>query len=399
MSMTIRKLWRLSEGGVNNLGLACTDDGLVLGRTSLIERHDGRFVVRNRNEIERLLIRACPGESVDRIMPGLATVAAALNANDPCLARIAAVHLRIPELPSEAVRDIIEAEDTLIKYGDWNPVLHPRTGTPPNPGWFAPTDGSTNQPSPTRVAENEHRVSRSDAAESVGEQRILLPPGERNDELADLLEWIANAKPGDENAIRAEIKRQYYDKGDASGGDALNAALSDVLGPGVEYKDRQRILEAIGPYSIAESDDRETEAAIEAGSLLLAMFPPIGDLEAAEVWALGWGRRGWYLDALFRKGSLHPLSRGIDDFDEAGIAISQKSIDLNVPTYQDFGRLTSVLDRYLVKLEDYHGTNWGGDMKGSREMPLRLQECALPRRGSLSRSRNSRGFRCTAIFT
>jgi hypothetical protein len=41
------------------------------------------------------------------------------------------------------------AEDALIKYArdgggstDWNPALHPRTGAPPNPGWFAPTDGA-----------------------------------------------------------------------------------------------------------------------------------------------------------------------------------------------------------------------------------------------------------------
>jgi hypothetical protein len=40
----------------------------------------------------------------------------------------------------------MESEDSLIKCalgkagtGDWNPALHPRTGTPPNPGWFAPT--------------------------------------------------------------------------------------------------------------------------------------------------------------------------------------------------------------------------------------------------------------------
>jgi hypothetical protein len=30
--------WRLSEAGPDNLGLACTDDGLLLGHTSLIER-------------------------------------------------------------------------------------------------------------------------------------------------------------------------------------------------------------------------------------------------------------------------------------------------------------------------------------------------------------------------
>jgi len=43
----------LGEAGPDNLGLACTDDGLLLGRTPLIERRDGRFVVRERDDIER----------------------------------------------------------------------------------------------------------------------------------------------------------------------------------------------------------------------------------------------------------------------------------------------------------------------------------------------------------
>ena len=104
--------WRLSEAGPNNLGLACTDDGLLLGHTSLIERRDGRFVVRERGEIERLLKRAYHGElPVDRLMGGMATVASALNANDQCLARIAAVHLKIPDLLSAAARDAMAAEE------------------------------------------------------------------------------------------------------------------------------------------------------------------------------------------------------------------------------------------------------------------------------------------------
>jgi hypothetical protein len=128
---------------------------LLLGRTPQIERRDGRFVVRERFEIARLLKYAFPqGCAVERIMPGLATVAAALNANDPALARIAAVHLQIPDLPSAVARDATIAEDALIKYArdeggstDWNPALHPRTGTPPNPGWFAPTDGGSHDES------------------------------------------------------------------------------------------------------------------------------------------------------------------------------------------------------------------------------------------------------------
>jgi hypothetical protein len=88
----IHKVWRLSENtGDDNLGLACTERGLVLGRTALLERHDTSFVVRERSELEHLLGCAYRTKlSVDRLMPGLATVASALNANDQALARIAA---------------------------------------------------------------------------------------------------------------------------------------------------------------------------------------------------------------------------------------------------------------------------------------------------------------------
>src|SRR5580658_2285057 len=152
----IRQFWRLTEGGEDNLGPAITGDGLVLGRTPLIERRDERFVVREQSEIERLLSQAYRTNLVaDRLMPGLATVASALNAKDPCLARIAAVHLRIPDLPDQAARDGMEAADILIKAADWNPALHPRAGTPPNPGWFAPTDGAGSESFSTRTAQND----------------------------------------------------------------------------------------------------------------------------------------------------------------------------------------------------------------------------------------------------
>lgn len=152
----MHQVWRLSEHGDDNLGLACTEQGLLLGRTPLIERRGGgRFVVRERNEIERLLSRAYRSElPLQRLMMGLARVAEALNADDPCLARIAAVRLRIPDLPDEAARDAMEAADILIKSDDWNPASHPRAGTPPNPGWFAPAGGSGEHQSPARTAQN-----------------------------------------------------------------------------------------------------------------------------------------------------------------------------------------------------------------------------------------------------
>jgi hypothetical protein len=144
----IHQFWRLSERTETNLGLACTGDGLFLGRTPLVERREGRFVVRDRRVIERLLRRAYQTEfSANRIMRGLATVAAALNADDSCLARIAAVHLRIPNLPNTIARDYMEAEDILIKSADEKSALQSRQtrkaspDDPKHPGWPAGTPG------------------------------------------------------------------------------------------------------------------------------------------------------------------------------------------------------------------------------------------------------------------
>jgi hypothetical protein len=95
-------MWRLREADDENLGLAFTDDNLLIGRTPLIEKHDGQFVVRQQHDIERLLSRAYRTEiRVDRLMSGLATVTRALNANDQCLARIAAVICAFQIFPTE----------------------------------------------------------------------------------------------------------------------------------------------------------------------------------------------------------------------------------------------------------------------------------------------------------
>jgi hypothetical protein len=94
-------------------------------------------------------------------MPGFRAVAAALDERNLCLAQIAAVHLRMHDLPDILARCCLEAEDRLIKAGraddrlarsGWDPAEHPRAGVPPNPGWFAPTDGGT---APTQTAQSE----------------------------------------------------------------------------------------------------------------------------------------------------------------------------------------------------------------------------------------------------
>ena len=157
------RMWRLSEASADNLGLACTGDGLVLGRTHLIERRNGHFVVRGHTEVARLLKCAYQTEvPTDGVIAGLATVAAALNAGDPCLARIAAVHLKMPQLPDSATRDVLEVEDALIKnarneelVGGGSSDFHKASpDDPKHPGWPAGTpDGKGGQFRPKADAE------------------------------------------------------------------------------------------------------------------------------------------------------------------------------------------------------------------------------------------------------
>ncbi len=379
------RFWRLSERTVDNLGLACTEDGLFLGRTSLVERRDRRYVVREQDEIERLLKRAYHGEqAADRLMPGLATVAAALNADDQCLARIAAVHLQIPDLPSETARNGMEAEDVLIKSGDWNPALHPRAGTPPNPGWFAPTDGGIEVAPPLRLAQNEDRSRATDATVGPAERRATLTPGERIDELGDFLEWLANAKPEDEKPIRAEIKRYYYDVGDTFGGDALNAALSDVLEPGVTPEIRQQILNGIAHYAVSDPAEVAQARNLAVGGILIfsGKPPTPAVIEApSEAWKLGWAARGNYFNEQLG-GNLPPAFRVIDRFVD-GAATSIKSIDLNAATYQDPRRLMSTLSRYTNALAEYAGSELGGFRVRAEDITSRTLSIAIPK-GSMT---------------
>jgi hypothetical protein len=373
--------WRLSEAGPDNLGLACTDDGLMLGRTPLIERRDGRFVVRKRNEIERLLKEAFRQHTaVDRLMPGLAAVASALNANDACLARIAAVHLKIPDLPSFRAREGMEIEDCLIKSADWDPDLHPRTGTPPNPGWFAPTGGSDSEASPVQTAQNDDPALRSDASSSNGDDRVRLPPGKRIDELGDFLEWLANATPDDESAIRAEIRRYYYDVGDTIGGDALNRALSDALDPDISRDARQDILNSIAPY--ANSDPAEIAQARNlavGGVLLFSGLPTAATAIDApsEVWKLGWAARGAYISE--QLGANLPPNFPIVDSWLDGVVTSIKSIDLNAATYQDAARLTYRLNQYIDQLASYEGGTMGVREISPSAITDRVLKVAIPK--------------------
>jgi hypothetical protein len=373
----IPKIRRLSENtGDDNLGLACTEQGLVLGRTLLIERRDGRFVVRERGELECLFSLAYGREAtVQRLMPGLATVASALNANDQGLARIAAVHLRIPDLPDRTARDAMEAADVLIKSVDWNPALHPRAGTPPNPGWFAPTDGAGGESFSTRTAQNDDHTRRSDASSSSGDNWVRLRPGpQRIDELADFIEWIANAKPEDEQAIRAEIKRYFYDVGDHGSAAALNSHLTALLKPGITREDRQQILNVMDAFTYADPAEYvrnrnfSTDVSVAAAAIL----------SAAEAWKTGWARRGRYFEEQLSDKSLDPDFRTIDNFAD-GIVTSIKSIDLNAAAYQNPASLTYRLNQYIDDVAEYRGGRYANQTVPYSKITDRTLSLAIPK--------------------
>jgi hypothetical protein len=325
----------------------------------------------------------------DRLMPRLAAVASALNANDLCLAHITAVHLKIPDLPSLAARDDIEFEDALIRSVDWNPDLHPRTGTPPNPGWFAPTGGSDGESSPTQTAQNAGPARQSDASPSAGEDWVRLPPGGRIDELGDFLEWLANAKPQDEKAIRAEIKRYYYDVGDTIGGNALNAALSDALDPDISREARQSILDGIAPYANADPAAIAQARNLAVGGILLFSGLPTAAaaVEApSEVWKLGWAARGAYFNE--QLGANLPATFKVIDGFADGAATSIKSIDLNAATYQDAARLMYRLNQYIDQLALYEGGRLGTIVIDSADISSRTLSLAIPK-GSISAAQSA----------
>jgi hypothetical protein len=388
----------------------------------LIERRDGRFTVRERSEIARLVKYSFPdGVAVDGLMPGLARIAAALNANDHAAARIAAVHLQIPDLPGPAARNAMIAEDALIKYaqdqsGDnnWNPALHPRAGVPPNPGWFAPVDGgppSHGELRP-RFAENVDPSRRTDAAASHADWVRLPPREDRIDELADFLEWFANAKPEDEKALRHEIKRYFYDVGNRIAGDQLTAALAHVIDPNVDRETRQEILNDLEIFSRSDPTIAgQIETLVYLGlSFFLPGSPPKttrggpkspevrtvepSPAEAAapvelargdapsKIWSYGWARRGQEIHILFGDKSLPPGFPVIDNFTD-GIATSIKSIDLRAATYQDAARLTHRLEKYVNSVSDFVGRTWANNEVRFSDIQGRALQLIVPK-GSLT---------------
>jgi hypothetical protein len=176
--MSFARYFRLCPGRIE-----CDADGLRVGGVALLAREaKGGWTRRDEGDLSRELSKLY-GFPLDfgRICRGVDAVAASLANGELARAQIAALLLRLPDPPAaegaqpNALEERFLARD-LIACGllkadaDWDDK-HPRTGAPPNPGWFAPTAGAAATDEPKTSA------SRAAGAPSRGgaSQAFLAP--------------------------------------------------------------------------------------------------------------------------------------------------------------------------------------------------------------------------------
>jgi hypothetical protein len=108
-------MFKLAERRGDRHGPYCGPEGLYLGHSPLIARIDDAYRLRAEDEIAVLLAAADIGADAARLLPRLRLVAAALQRGETARAMIAAVHLKLPEIPEEGIARIARAEE-LLKY-------------------------------------------------------------------------------------------------------------------------------------------------------------------------------------------------------------------------------------------------------------------------------------------
>jgi hypothetical protein len=156
------RFFRLSPNR-NREGISCDADGVFVGPIPLLKRVRGngaaqeQWILRSEAELnEKLtLLYDIPIDVAIKI-GGMETIARAMNDGKLALAKIATVQLRFPdpplypgknESPAEKLRLAVDLYwSALLKADDWDPDEHPRTGTNPNPGWFAEKPKDSNLP-------------------------------------------------------------------------------------------------------------------------------------------------------------------------------------------------------------------------------------------------------------
>jgi len=135
--------------------VSCGASGLFVGDVPLLQKHSAggghaTWTVGPIAELNRdLSVRYRLPVDIGAKANALALVVHALNRGDFAMAAIAAVQMQLPDPPplSKDIESLAELKrraaelyrSALLKF--WDPAKHPRTGTPPNPGWFAPVQG------------------------------------------------------------------------------------------------------------------------------------------------------------------------------------------------------------------------------------------------------------------
>ncbi len=130
----------------------------------------------------------------------------------------------------------------------------------------------------------------------------------------------------------------------------------------------------------------------------------IADRLAKSPWPFGPSPRGFMIEARLG-GNLPKSFPTIDRFDRGiGRATSIKSLDLGAKTYQSETAMTRLLTKYVDKVAEFKGANWGGERIAPRAVKERELHLAIPRRAtdmqtdvlaSMARYAESRGV----IFT
>jgi hypothetical protein len=147
--LSFARCFQLRPGAIE-----CDADGLRVGGVALLARNaKNAWTRRDEGDLSRELSKLY-GFPLDlgRKRRGVDAVAAALSNGELARAQIAALLLQLPDPPASAGAQLGDLEKRrlalelaaggLLKAdADWD-EKHPRTGEPPNPGWFAATSGA-----------------------------------------------------------------------------------------------------------------------------------------------------------------------------------------------------------------------------------------------------------------
>ncbi len=342
-------------------------------------------------------------------MPILDIVAAALDAGDHEYAANAASLLDLPDLDWEGAVRIANAENARAKFNvgelrDWRgrwttggtssgastmslPAdwRHRRSPLFQYASYESDTtsddEGSKGAAEPAVTADD--IPGSADVSDDSVKDWVRLPPGERDDEVADLVEWIANAKPEDETAIHREIKRQFYDVGDDHAGDMLTIGLAQTSSPNTTRETRHEVLNNLERYTRIDPSVAAGRLAILNFFLGLRLPGPVGRVwpfrgaaAASNAWKLGWAAHGVVIETAL--GANLPRTFPVVDKFPNGVVTSIKSIDLNAGTYKSAPRLLWSINRYVDKVVAFNGAQVGESMIKSSDIIGRALQIAIP---------------------